>query len=352
VLDLASLAGQSVRFRFRIGSDSCCDDYGWFIDDVRIYTCACGNGDVDAGEDCDDGNGVDCDGCDNDCTDSATCGNGTRCGSEDCDDGNTAAGDCCSASCEYEASGADCDDGEACTLDDTCDGSGVCVGGDPSDDVCDDDNLCSMETCDAAVGCVYTPADCDDGDVCSQDTCDPATGCANMTVPRSGCRMPEKTMLKIRLTTDGIKDKLDWTWKKGGKTLLGSLGDPIDSTDYAMCLYSLPDEEVLFSAAIPGGGTCDDDPCWSAIGTTINQFRYRDPAAATDGFTKIQLKTGAEGRASVTVKAQGVALPDVSLPVTMPITMQLVNDDGECWEATYTSEPRANDAERLSVQER
>ena len=42
-LDLGSLAGQSVRFRFRIGTD---DDTGfdagydgWYIDDVRIYRC-------------------------------------------------------------------------------------------------------------------------------------------------------------------------------------------------------------------------------------------------------------------------------------------------------------------------
>jgi hypothetical protein len=38
-LDLSSLAGQSVRFRFRIGSDSLIDDAGWFIDDVQFYTC-------------------------------------------------------------------------------------------------------------------------------------------------------------------------------------------------------------------------------------------------------------------------------------------------------------------------
>ncbi len=38
-LDLESLAGQSVRFRFRMGTDQHIDDYGWFIDDVRIYTC-------------------------------------------------------------------------------------------------------------------------------------------------------------------------------------------------------------------------------------------------------------------------------------------------------------------------
>ncbi len=44
-LDLSSLEEEQVRFRFRIGTDSFVseegrtDDYGWFIDDVRIYSC-------------------------------------------------------------------------------------------------------------------------------------------------------------------------------------------------------------------------------------------------------------------------------------------------------------------------
>ena len=39
-VNLSSLSGQSVRFRFRIGEDSSIYNYGWFIDDVRVYTCA------------------------------------------------------------------------------------------------------------------------------------------------------------------------------------------------------------------------------------------------------------------------------------------------------------------------
>jgi len=39
-LNLSTLAGQSVRFRFRIGTDRTLGFEGWFIDDVRIYTCA------------------------------------------------------------------------------------------------------------------------------------------------------------------------------------------------------------------------------------------------------------------------------------------------------------------------
>ncbi len=38
-LDLGSLAGGSVRFRFRIGTDNKIAANGWFIDDVRVYTC-------------------------------------------------------------------------------------------------------------------------------------------------------------------------------------------------------------------------------------------------------------------------------------------------------------------------
>jgi len=38
-LDLSSLSGQSAQFRFRMGTGSGIDDYGWFIDDIRIYTC-------------------------------------------------------------------------------------------------------------------------------------------------------------------------------------------------------------------------------------------------------------------------------------------------------------------------
>jgi Thermolysin metallopeptidase, alpha-helical domain len=38
-LNLASLADQSIRFRWRMGLDSVGADWGWWLDDVRIYTC-------------------------------------------------------------------------------------------------------------------------------------------------------------------------------------------------------------------------------------------------------------------------------------------------------------------------
>ncbi len=38
-LDLASLAGQTVRVRFRVGTDSIIGGNGWFVDNVHVYTC-------------------------------------------------------------------------------------------------------------------------------------------------------------------------------------------------------------------------------------------------------------------------------------------------------------------------
>jgi len=61
------------------------------VADVR-----CGNGAVETGEQCDDGNGNGSDGCTNDCT---ICGNNVTTAPEQCDDGNLSNGDACSSTC-------------------------------------------------------------------------------------------------------------------------------------------------------------------------------------------------------------------------------------------------------------
>ena len=84
---------------------------GWTL---RLVTATvCGDGVVDAGEQCDDGNAVDGDGCDSNCTPTG-CGNGIVTAGEDCDDGNTADGDACPSTCRFgEADCGNCvdDDG-------------------------------------------------------------------------------------------------------------------------------------------------------------------------------------------------------------------------------------------------
>jgi len=71
----------------------------------------CGDGTLDAGEACDDGNHVDGDGCSANCTVEAYCGDGTLDAGEQCDDGNNVNGDGCSALCAFEGGGEGCTPG-------------------------------------------------------------------------------------------------------------------------------------------------------------------------------------------------------------------------------------------------
>jgi cysteine-rich repeat protein len=61
----------------------------------------CGDGKVGFGEKCDDGNTLDGDGCDSNCTPTG-CGNGLLSTGEECDDGNIQPGDGCDPSCHSE----------------------------------------------------------------------------------------------------------------------------------------------------------------------------------------------------------------------------------------------------------
>lgn len=77
------------------------------------------------------------------------CGDGFVDPGEACDDGNTLDGDCCSASCDAAAAdGTPCDDSNACTTADVC-GSGVCRGASITCPTC--------EQCDRVVGCLAAP---------------------------------------------------------------------------------------------------------------------------------------------------------------------------------------------------
>ncbi len=102
----------------------------------------------------------------------ATCGNSIIEIGEDCDDGNTVGGDCCSGSCLFESVGSPCDDGDACSEIDTCDGAGSCVPGSLLN--CDDSLFCNgVESCDSEVGCQSGTAPVfDDGVACTDDSCD------------------------------------------------------------------------------------------------------------------------------------------------------------------------------------
>jgi cysteine-rich repeat protein len=207
-------------------------------------TAACGNGKLDPGEQCDDGNVMSGDGCSRCCQlenppcvvgpcalpHLRVCGNGVVTSPEECDDGNTMSGDECSAECTIEpgwrcrvpgkrclppcSSGA-CS--EVVPFDASIDGEGYAV--------CGDGLVSAFEECDCGDGTVPFPGGCSgpnaddtyggcttrclwgpfcgDGQVNGPEECD--LGVLNGDVCPGGCTLG---CTKPHYCGDGIVDSL------------------------------------------------------------------------------------------------------------------------------------------------
>ena len=251
------------------------------------------------------------------------CGDGKLDPGEDCDDGNTVDGDCCSANCTAEPDGGACDDGEACTTDHCA--SGACVGMPVRDGTaCDDGSQCTVDACRAGA-CVGTPA--------------PSVSCKRPTLPLKAelllkSTVPDTTRTPNANNPPGKDDQLSWTWTKGQSTTLTELGGPMTSDDYELCVYG-PGPSLLFSGHVPAGGTCGKVPCWKAM--TGKGYSYTDKKRLPDGMEKLDLAAGAPGEAKISMKGKGVNLNMPALgDLALPIEVQL-RGAGECWAATYST---------------
>lgn len=150
------------------------------------------------------------------CSDKDVCTQGDQCVAGGCkpgaimvcDDGNPCTTDTCDTvvgcTLKGSAKGTACSDQNVCTLDDTCDGDGVCLPG--QNTACDDNNACTADSCSPVQGCASAPHgkpcndgnvctvgdvcvgggckageafDCADGNPCTDDSCDDAAGCAH-----------------------------------------------------------------------------------------------------------------------------------------------------------------------------
>ncbi|MEC9072804.1 MAG: hypothetical protein VX938_10510, partial [Myxococcota bacterium] len=146
-------------------------------------------------------------------------GCGGSCGPA-CDDDNPCTDDACAATgqCSYTPNAESCDDGDACTGADLC-MMGACTAGPQLS--CDDENECTVDSCDPVTGCLNPAAEdgiacddedactegeicfaggctagdpvvCDDDDACTTDICDITDGCITEEA-YPGCELPEVT---------------------------------------------------------------------------------------------------------------------------------------------------------------
>lgn len=238
------------------------------------------------------------------------CGNSILESGEDCDDGNIVDGDCCSSSCSFEVGS--CDDGNACTVGDTCDGAGTCVAG--------------------------SPPDCDDGNFCTRDSCDSTIGCVNASAARRVCRTASRSSLVARDRTPDERDALTWRWTRGESTTAGDFADPTATANYGICVYQGSGGSESLRIEIP-----PDSAAWQTLDG--GGYRYKDLQGTTDGVERLLLQPRPENKSNIRLEMRGENLPDLSPIIypstasTFPLVFQLVNEEtGACWQSVFESD--------------
>lgn len=216
---------------------------------------------------------------------------------------------------------------------------------------CEDGNVCTgPDTC-SALSCMGTSVGdgtpCDDGSICtSADQCQ-AGLCTGEPAPRTTCKQPPgRSVFLLKDSVRDRKDKVVWKFLRGPATSVADFGDPTGgSPSYTLCVYdeSAGTPSLAFDATAPGGGTCKNGrPCWRSTGATANGYKYANKLLNPDGILKMTLRSGSTGGSKIILTAKGhrLGLPDPATPSRFfhqdaAVTVQLVQDDGDCWGASY-----------------
>jgi len=145
-----------------------------------------------------------------------------------------------------------------------------------------------------------------------------------------------QAQLQVNLKPDPTKTQIKWKWNKGDVLAQGDLGDPINLTDYALCVYdsTTSTSSLITSLYVQANAAwVDKDP---------KGFKYNDPTLAQAGVQLIDIRPGDATKAKVQLKAKGgnVPAPAPFSPTELfdedpSVTVQLVNSDGTCWTTEF-----------------
>lgn len=238
----------------------------------------------------------------------------------DCDDGNACTDDSCVPSkriCAHSSNTLACEDGDPCTENDMC-SFAKCVTGTAK--LCDDKNICTDDQCELKGNCTHygnvvpcndgnfcteneacknaactggSPKSCDDNNVCSDDSCDPKGGCvhkanalscddANSCTDKDGCANSVCSGLQVKNCDDGDPCTSDACDAKGG------------------CIYSKN------TAVCDDGNACtENDVCKNGLCTGGDAKNCDDNNACTDD--SCEAKFGCKHAANVLVCNDGNA---------------------------------------------
>ena len=196
-----------------------------------------------------------CNGLDDDCnglTDDGLCEDGNPCTIGLCDGGGT---------CKQipKLAGSACDDGNVCTQTDLCTVS-LCVGSNLL--ICDDQNPCTQDQCDAKAGCQHvaqsgTPC-LDDGNACTQDLCQTGAGAHPCVAAGSPCAADANPCTADFCDGAGVcKPNLQaGVCLIGGQCVQAGLTDPTNA-----CQVCDPKQSTSAYVVKDGLGCDDGDAC-------------------------------------------------------------------------------------------
>ncbi|HEY0986095.1 MAG TPA: DUF4215 domain-containing protein, partial [Kofleriaceae bacterium] len=267
---------------------------------------ACGNGRMDPGEACDDGNSINGDGCDNNCTRTA-CGNGVMTVGEGCDDGNRSNGDGCDNNCTRTAcgngivtAGEACDDGNQTNGDGcerTCMVTPVACGNNVVDagEACDDGNRTDGDGCDSNCtitacgnGIMTTGEACDDGNTTNWDGCDSTcTPSVFAYVKASNTNAGDSAGYRVALSADGSTLAVGADLEKSAaRGIDGDQTDNSASSSGAVYVFTRSGTTWSQQAYIKASNTDANDHfgtslALSADGSTLAVGAYLEASAAT-----------------------------------------------------------------------
>jgi hypothetical protein len=324
----------------------------------------CGNGQLDPGEQCDLGpnnNGVVGSCCTSTCQfapNTSTCRQAFVCDPAEFCTGS-------SATCPPDLKAPDgttCSSGNSCESNETC-SSGICTNGTPivAGTTCDVSTECADFQCDGLGTCqeIDNNNPCDDGDACTTNdacnngfcnggppldcglcqTCDSVLGC--QPVIEQVCTAPSApaALLTIREGATPADAQVKWKWKNGGQITVQDFGDPRTTTTYALCVYDQDPAAPSGLRLLVDANVLPNNTNWSP---NAKGYKYQDSTLAADGMQLIMLKSGAAGKAKITLRAKGSNLNVANLPATAPVTVQLKTNNGICWTANYPTLQKNN----------
>ncbi len=210
----------------------------------------------------------------------------------DCNDGNLCTDDVCNpaAGCVHSLNSNPCDDGDLCTTGDFCH-LGACTGAKLL--LCDDGNSCTDDSCAKGVGCVYKPntSPCNDGNACTlldscsagwckgtqmlacndanpctDDSCDPLAGCIQ-TPNANPCNDGDLCTVGDVCAAAACKPGApascdDGAFCNGTESCLPAKGCqpgiPPTLADNVACTQDLCDEQADQVVHLPQDSLCDD----------------------------------------------------------------------------------------------